>query len=68
MVAHGLLTTRQVAQRLGVHPQTLRRWEREGVIPAAPRRRGLRVYTRRDVELIEAAVMRPAPTREGRQE
>ncbi len=51
------LSTRQVAQLLGVHPQTLRRWEREGVVPAASRRRGLRIYTTRDVEMIKARVM-----------
>jgi len=51
-----LVSTRQAARRLGVHPQTLRRWEREGVIPPAQRRRGQRVYTPGDMERIEAAV------------
>lgn len=51
------LSTRQVAQMLGVHPQTLRRWEREGVVPAASRRRGQRIYTASDVESIKAKVM-----------
>ncbi len=35
----------------------MRRWEREGVVPAASRRRGLRIYTTRDVEMIKARVM-----------
>ena len=63
MESSQLLSTRQAASRLGVHPQTLRRWEREGVIPAATRRRGQRVYTAGDLAVIEAAVLRPAPAR-----
>ena len=50
-------STGQVAARLGVHPQTLRRWERAGVVRPVSRRRGRRVYTVADVERIEAAVM-----------
>lgn len=50
-------STGQVAARLGVHPQTLRRWERAGVVRPVTRRRGRRVYTVADVERIEAAVM-----------
>ena len=50
-------STGQVAARLGVHPQTLRRWERAGVVRPVGRRRGRRVYTVADVERIEAAVM-----------
>ena len=64
MDASQFLSTRQAARRLGVHPQTLRRWEREGIIPAAARRRGQRVYTAGDLAVIEAAVLRPAPARE----
>jgi len=62
--ARQFLSTRQVADRLGVHPQTVRRWEREGVIPAVARRRGQRVYTLVDLELVKAAVMQSAPTKE----
>ena len=54
-------STGQVAARLGVHPQTLRRWERAGVVRPVTRRRGRRVYTAADVERIEAVVLeRPA--------
>jgi DNA-binding transcriptional MerR regulator len=54
-------TTQALAKRLGVRPQTIRRWEREGVIPVVARRRGQRVYTPADVERIEAAVIRCPP-------
>jgi len=58
-------TTQELAQRLGIHPQTLRRWEREGVIPPVTRRRGQRVYSPADVERIEAAVIvRPLTRKE----
>ena len=60
-----LLSTRDAAARVGVHPQTLRRWEREGIVPIATRRRGQRVYTPADVERIRAAVFRPGPKKEG---
>ena len=48
--------TAEAARRLGVHPQTLRLWERKGVIEPAKRQRGLRVFTDADVERIRAAV------------
>ena len=64
MTAELLLSTRDAAARVGVHPQTLRRWEREGVVPPATRRRGQRVYTAEDVDRIKAAVMRPGPQKE----
>ncbi len=58
-------TTQELARRLGVHPQTLRRWEREGIIPPVTRRRNQRVYTPADVERIEAAVIaRPLARKE----
>jgi len=67
MTAQTLLSTREVVAWVGVHPQTLRRWEREGVVPVATRRRGQRVYTADDLERIKAAVMRPAPEKEGKE-
>ena len=51
-----LLSTSQAAARLGVHPQTLRKWERIGIVPAVARRRGRRVYTPGDLCRIKAAV------------
>ncbi len=64
METRSFFSTRQVAQLLGVHPQTLRRWEREGVIPTASRRRGQRVYTMSDVNLIKARVMSTGAVKE----
>ena len=49
--------TAEAARRLGVHPQTLRAWEREGVIRPAERRRGQRVFTEEDVVRIRRAVL-----------
>lgn len=42
-----LLPIRDVATELGISSSTLRRWEREGVLPFQPRRDvvGRRVYT-----------------------
>lgn len=52
----GWSTIRQAAAAVGVHPATLRSWERDGIIPPATRRRGLRVYSPADVARIKAAV------------
>ena len=60
MVTTKFLTTLGAANRLGIHPQTLRHWERIGVIPPAMRRRGLRVYTPADVERIKGIVFETA--------
>jgi len=57
-----LLTTGQLAKMFDVHPSTVRRWELAGVIPAATRRRGRRVYTANDVERIRQAVYVTPPT------
>ena len=46
----------EAARRLGVHPQTLRAWERQGVVPPAARQRGQRRYSAADLERIRAAV------------
>jgi DNA-binding transcriptional regulator YiaG len=63
------MTTRQVADRLGVHPQTLRNWERTGVVPPGMRRRGLRVYTTDDVERIRGIVFeKPSESRRAKRE
>lgn len=35
-----LLTIRDMALKLGVHPQTLRRWERQGKLPPPDRTLG----------------------------
>ena len=48
------LRTGEVARMVGRHPDTIRDYERRGVIPAAPRDpiAGWRVYTKEDVETI----------------
>ncbi len=57
-----LMTVRQVADRFGVHPETVRRWERTGVIEPALRRRGQRVYDELAVGRIAACVLECPPT------
>ena len=54
--ANELLTIQQVAEQIGVHQETLRRWEKAGVIPPAIRFRGQRRYPPDAVERIRAAV------------
>lgn len=56
MSAAALFTIQQAALQLGIHPETLRRWESRGLIPLATRRNGYRVYTPADVERVRAAV------------
>ena len=64
MTENRFLSTHQAAEQLGVHPQTLRRWERAGTVAPATRRLGRRVYTSADVDRIKAAVFSPPPSRE----
>ncbi len=64
-----LMTVRQVADRFGVHPETVRRWERTGVIEPAVRRRGQRVYDESALMRIAASVLtRPAATMQASRE
>jgi MerR family copper efflux transcriptional regulator len=53
-----LMTVGQVAGRFGVHPETVRRWERAGIIEPAVRRRGQRVYDESAMVRIAASVLR----------
>lgn len=48
----------QVAERLGVHPETLRRWERKGLIDKAHKNplTGRRKYSEEDIRVIEALI------------
>jgi excisionase family DNA binding protein len=61
------LTVKDVAARIGVHPETIRRWERQGVIAPAMRRRGVRAYREEDVARIEQAVFQEARSPNGRE-
>ena len=66
MDATRLLSTRQAAECLGIHPQTLRRWERAGIVPTVARRRGRRVYTSCDLDRVKAAIFSSPVAREAR--
>ncbi len=49
------MTITQIAQRLGVVPKTIMRWEKSGKIRKAKRDwRGWRVYSRSELEEIES--------------
>lgn len=53
----GVMTVKDVAAHFGIHPETLRRWERSGVIAPAMRRRGRRIYRPTDITRIEQTVL-----------
>ena len=55
-----LHTIGQVAAQLGVSDQTLRNWERQGLIPKVERRLldSRRVYTDRDIKTIGEFIKR----------
>lgn len=55
LAVNDLLRVSQVAERLGVCPQTLRKWEKVGKIPPAARDfNGHRRYAAADVEVLRA--------------
>ena len=47
-----LLTVKQVAAQMGVHPNTVRRWERRGILNAFRLPGGHRRFRRSDVETL----------------
>lgn len=53
-----MLTIGKLAALLGLHPDTIRKYERHGLIPAANRSplNGYRVWAEEDVETIRQAV------------
>jgi excisionase family DNA binding protein len=61
-----LLGVREAARRLGVHENTLRRWEQSGLIRAVKLPTGVRRFRAEDVEQLHAemhrAVDEGAPT------
>jgi excisionase family DNA binding protein len=61
------LTVKDVAARIGVHPETIRRWERRGIIDLAMRRRGRRVYRETDLRKIEESVFTTGQREETRE-
>ena len=53
MQKNGRLTITEVAERLGVTPKTIMRWERNGKVSASKRDwRGWRIYDENDVERL----------------
>ena len=54
-----LLTVTQAAERIGVSPQTVRRWADEGLIPVARTPTGHRRFDADQIEAVVAA-MTPA--------
>jgi excisionase family DNA binding protein len=63
-------TTSQLAEALGVHPDTIRRWEAKGRIPEARRFRkedGPRIFTEEDLRAAKKyrdRVIEPARSRQ----
>jgi DNA-binding transcriptional MerR regulator len=53
----------QASRLIGRDPETLRRWDGEGIFPARRDQRGYRVYTQQDVEELRSirATRRPGP-------
>jgi excisionase family DNA binding protein len=47
-----LVGVRQAAEELGVHENTLRRWEKKGLIKAVKLPTGVRRFRREDVERL----------------
>jgi excisionase family DNA binding protein len=47
---------REAAQTLGVHENTLRRWERKGLLRAVKLPTGVRRFRREDVERVRNAM------------
>jgi excisionase family DNA binding protein len=48
------LLTNEAAQLLKVSPETVRVWERTGVLPAVKTAKGVRLFARADVERLAA--------------
>jgi excisionase family DNA binding protein len=47
-----LLLTSEVAEMFAVTPDTVRRWERLGLLPAMRTGHGVRLFARQDIERI----------------
>lgn len=50
------LTATEVAEEMSVHPETVRRWTRQGLLPAIKLPSGRRRYRREDVDALKASV------------
>ena len=61
-------TIRQVAEQVGVHPDTIRRWLRAGKVPEPDRDRNRwRVFTEDEIETIRGFANRRILSSEARQ-
>jgi excisionase family DNA binding protein len=61
-----LMQVRQVAQTLGVHENTIRRWEERGLLQAVRLPSGVRRFRPEDVEAMREQMFSGfAPLREG---
>ena len=49
-----LMKVREVARTLGVHENTIRRWEQRGLLPAVRLPSGVRRFRTEDVEAVRA--------------
>ncbi|MEX2645339.1 MAG: helix-turn-helix domain-containing protein [Gaiellaceae bacterium] len=60
MAAKTLLSVRETARLLGVHENTVRNWERKGILRAARLPSGFRRFDRHEVERLRAEIFAPA--------
>jgi excisionase family DNA binding protein len=58
-MASELMQVRAAAQHLGVHENTVRRWEQAGLIRAIRLPSGVRRFRREDVESMRARMYEP---------
>lgn len=63
-----LLQVREAAKRLGVHENTLRRWEQTGYIAAVRLPSGVRRFRAEDIEVMHARMFDGLPPLENRDE
>jgi len=54
-----LLTISQAAARLGVHPDTLRKWADKGLVPVIRTPTGYRRFEPQEIERVRAAMGLP---------
>lgn len=56
-----LLQVRQAARALGVHENTLRRWEKKGLLHAVRLPSGVRRFDAREIEAVRARMYEGLP-------
>jgi putative resolvase len=63
-----LLTISQAATRLGVHPNTLRKWADKGLVPAVKLPSGYRRFVPSEIERVRREMGLDGPNREARKD